>query len=74
MPEGEQNLAEVLTTLRRGEALAVGEAAPLPTRFQIYPPEPPPASSDVPISKSWIEGPEDLAVDDIVNRWWKQIR
>jgi DNA helicase HerA-like ATPase len=74
LPEGEQNLAEVLTTLRRGEALAVGEAAPLPTRFQIYPPEPPPASSDVPISKSWTEGPEDLEVADIVNRWWKQIR
>ncbi|MFM1891335.1 MAG: hypothetical protein RLZ44_412 [Pseudomonadota bacterium] len=74
LPEGEQNLAEVLTTLRRGEPLAVGEAAPLPTRFQIYPPEPPPASSDVPISKSWTEGPEDLEVADIVNRWWKQIR
>ena len=74
LPEGEQNLAEVLTTLRRGEALAVGEAAPLPTRFQIYRPEPPPASSDVPISKSWTDGPEDLEVADIVSRWWKQLR
>ncbi len=74
LPEGEQNLAEVLTTLRRGEALAVGEATPLPTRFQIYPPEPPPASADVPITKSWNEGPEDLAVGDIVGRWWRQLR
>jgi DNA helicase HerA-like ATPase len=74
LPEGEQNLAEVLTTLRRGEALAVGEAAPMPTRFQIYPPDPPPASSDAPIAESWRTGPEDLDVGDIVSRWWNQRR
>jgi hypothetical protein len=74
LPEGEQNLAEVLTTLRRGEALAVGEAAPMPTRFQIYAPVPPPASDDAPIAESWRQGPEDLDVGDIVTRWWNQQR
>ena len=74
LPEGEQGLADVLTTLQRGEALAVGEAAPLPTRFQVYPPDPPPASSDAPIGESWRSGPEDLDVGGIVERWWKQIR
>jgi hypothetical protein len=74
MPEGEQDLADVLASLRRGEALVVGEAAPLPTRFQIYAPDPPPSSHDAPLSSSWRDGPEDLDVGAIVDRWWRQQR
>lgn len=74
MPEGEQDLADVLASLRRGEALVVGEAAPLPTRFQIYAPDPPPSSHDAPLSTSWREGPQDLDVRAIVERWWRQER
>lgn len=74
MPEGEQDLADVLTTLRRGEALAVGEAIPLPTRVRLYPPDPAPASSDAPVAESWKSGPADLDVAGIVERWWRQQR
>jgi DNA helicase HerA-like ATPase len=74
MPEGEQDLADVLTTLRRGEALAVGEAIPLPTRVQLYPPDPAPASSDAPVAESWRNGPDDLDVGSIVDNWWRQQR
>lgn len=74
MPEGEADMAEILASLSRGETLAVGDATPLPTRFQVYPPDPPPASSDVPLSQSWRTGPDDLDVADIVNHWWQQKR
>ncbi len=74
MPEGEADMAEILASLSRGEVLAVGDATPLPTRFQVYPPDPPPASADVPLSKSWRSGPEDLDVMDIVQHWWQQKR
>lgn len=74
MPEGEADLADILSSLRRGEALAVGDATPLPTRFQIYPPDPPPMSSDVPLSQAWRSGPEDLDVAEIVWHWWQQKR
>ena len=74
MPEGEQDLADVLTTLHRGEALAVGEAIPLPTRLQLYPPNPAPASSDAPVAESWKSGPDDLNVASIVDHWWRQER
>jgi hypothetical protein len=74
MPEGEQDLADVLTTLRVGEALAVGEAIPLPTRLHLYPPKPAPESSDAPVAESWTSGPDDLNVAGIVERWWRQQR
>ncbi len=74
LPEGEQDLADVLATLRRGEALAVGEAIPLPTRFELYPPDPAPVSTDAPVAESWTSGPDDLNVADIIDRWWRQQR
>ena len=74
MPEGEQDLAEMLASLRRGEALAVGEAVPLPTRMQVYKPDPQPASDDVPLADAWRNGPDDLDVAAIVQHWWRQKR
>ena len=74
MPQGEQGLADVLATLRRGEALLVGEAVSLPTRFRIYPPNPPPVRNDVAVAEAWRSGPDDLDVGEIVSRWWEQRR
>lgn len=74
MPEGEQGLAATLSSLRRGEALMVGEAAPLPTRLQVYPPDPTPISGDIPVAEKWSNGPADLDIGAIVERWWNQSR
>jgi uncharacterized protein len=74
MPEGEQDMADILASLRRGEALAVGESLPMPTRMHIYKPDPQPDSADVPIGKAWRHGPDDLDVSEIVKAWWLQKR
>lgn len=74
LPEGAKNLADMLASLRRGEVLAVGDAALLPSRILVHPPNPAPASHDAPLSQSWRDGPEDLDVVDIINRWWRQVR
>jgi len=74
VPEAEHDLIDVLASLGRGEALAMGQAAPLPTRLQFYKPDPVPNSSDVDFYQQWISGPEDLDVEDIVDRWRRQDR
>lgn len=74
VPEAEGDLTDILTSLGRGEALVLGEATPLPTRVQIYRPNPEPNSNDVDYFKSWRDGPEDLNVDEIVHFWRTQTR
>jgi hypothetical protein len=74
VPEAEGDLTDILTSLGRGEALVVGEAAPLPTRVQIYRPNPEPKSNDVDYFTGWREGKTDLDVADIVNLWRTQTR
>jgi hypothetical protein len=74
VPEAERDLTDVLASLGRGEVLAMGAAVPLPTRLQFYKPNPVPNSSDVDFYQHWIAGPEDLDVDDIVDRWRRQDR
>jgi uncharacterized protein len=74
VPEAEGDLTDILASLGRGEALVLGEAAPLPTRVQIYKPDPEPKSNDVDYFTAWRDGPNDLDVEDIVNLWRTQTR
>lgn len=74
VPEAEGDLTDILTSLGRGEALVLGEAAPLPTRVQIYRPDPEPKSNDVDYYTSWRDGPVDLDVERIVANWRNQNR
>jgi DNA helicase HerA-like ATPase len=72
VPKAEGDLADILASLGRGEALILGEAAPLPTRVQIYKPDPEPKSNDVDYFTSWREGADDIDVDEIVLLWRTQ--
>ncbi|NOT12661.1 MAG: DUF87 domain-containing protein [Methylococcaceae bacterium] len=72
VPEAEGDLTDILSSLGRGEALVLGEAAPMPTRVQIYRPNPEPKSNDVDYFTGWRVGPNDLDVAEIVNLWRTQ--
>ncbi len=74
VPEGERDLVDILAGLGRGEALALGEAVPLPTRLQFYKPDPKPNSDDIDFYAKWKEGPDDIDVDKIVDCWRRQER
>ncbi len=74
VPEAEGDLTDILTSLGRGEALVLGEAAPIPTRVQIYKPDPEPNSNDVDYYTGWKEGFDNLNVEEIVDMWRLQMR
>lgn len=74
VPEAEGDLTDTLSSLGRGEALVLGEAAPIPTRVQIYRPNPEPKSNDVDYFTGWWKGTDDLDVEEIVHFWRTQTR
>ena len=74
VPDAEAGLVNILSTLGRGEAMALGEAIPLPTRFQFHRPSPEPNSNDVDFYNQWRSGMADIDVDAIVDRWRRQGR
>lgn len=74
VPEAERNLVDILAGLGRGECMAMGEAVPLPTRVQFHIPKPTPNSEDIDFHDKWINGPDDLDVERIVDKWRRQER
>ncbi len=74
VPEAERGLVDILASLGRGECLALGEAVPLPTRFVFNRPNPVPNSEDVDFFTQWKDGPDNIDVESIVNRWRRQER
>lgn len=74
VPEAERGLVDILAGLGRGECLALGEAVPLPTRFRFKRPSPTPNSDDIDFYGKWKDGPDDIDVEAIVDRWRRQDR
>jgi uncharacterized protein len=74
VPEGETDLVNTLSSLARGEALILGEAIPLPTRFQVTAPSPTPNSQDADYYSEWSKPEFDLDVAKIVDNWRRQTR
>ncbi len=74
VPEAERDFIDILASLGQGEAMIMGLAVPLPTRVQLFKPDPPPNSSSVDFYRHWSSGLDDLDVEDIVNRWRRQDR
>ncbi len=70
LPDMLGDQANVLPSLRDGEALVSGDAIKLPTKVYFNKPNPEPRSNDVRYHVSWTKGtPELYSVEKIINSW-----
>ncbi|MGD9265136.1 MAG: ATP-binding protein, partial [Lysobacterales bacterium] len=74
VPESSQGTFAAITTLSSGEVVALGSAVPMPVRFRMNMPNPPPNSSDVDYAGKWSKGGEEIDVEQLVRNWHRQIR
>ena len=74
VPDAAKGTFSALTSLAKGEAVALGEAVPMPVRFQMNLPDPPPNSIDMDYAGKWRHGGKDIDIAQIVGNWHKQIR
>jgi DNA helicase HerA-like ATPase len=74
VPDSARGTFSALTSLARGEVIAMGDGVPMPVRFRVNMPSPPPNSQDIDYGEKWREGVEPISVEELVNRWHTQTR
>jgi DNA helicase HerA-like ATPase len=74
VPDAARGILEALTSLAQGEAIATGEGVPMPVRFRVTMPDPPPNAQDIEYAGMWARGPADTDVEHIVDCWRRQRR
>lgn len=72
LPDSVRGISSMFSTLRRGEAILLGDSVMMPTRIRIHAPDPTPESDDASFSKIWAEEPADLDIGAILTAWRKQ--
>ena len=74
VPEAARGTFASLTSLSKGEAVALGEAVPMPVRFKVDLPDPPPNSTDIDYAGKWRDGGKEISVEKLVSNWHRQLR
>jgi len=74
VPDAARGTFASITSLGRGEVVAMGAAVPMPVRFRVNLPNPPPNSKDVDFAEKWSKGGEEIDVEKLVGNWLRQIR
>ncbi|RLQ21793.1 DUF853 family protein [Seongchinamella sediminis] len=74
VPDAARGTFAALTSLSKGEAVALGEAVPMPVRFRVDLPDPPPNSTDIDYSQKWRMENASVDVTRLVHNWHKQER
>lgn len=74
VPDSAKGILESLTSLAQGEAIATGEAVPMPVRFRVTMPDPPPNAQSIDYAGMWARGPKETDVEHIVDCWRRQRR
>ena len=72
LPDSVRGVTSMFSTLRRGEAILLGDSVMMPTRIRIDRPNPTPHSDDTSFHERWSTEPEDLDVATVLDAWRKQ--
>jgi DNA helicase HerA-like ATPase len=72
LPDSVRGITAMFSTLRRGEAILLGDSVMMPTRIRIDRPNPPPESDDASFAKTWAKTPTPLDVASVLKAWRNQ--
>jgi DNA helicase HerA-like ATPase len=72
LPDSIKGIIDILSTLRRGECVLLGDAVMMPTRIKITPPDPKPDSNDVSFTTEWKKKHKPIDVPEVLDMWRKQ--
>jgi DNA helicase HerA-like ATPase len=72
LPDSIKGIIDILSTLRRGECILLGDAVMMPTRIKITQPDPRPDSNDVSFTAEWSKPHAAIDVPAILDIWRKQ--
>ncbi|MFC6197544.1 ATP-binding protein [Ponticaulis profundi] len=72
LPDSVRGIVSMFSSLRKGEAIVIGDAMMMPTRVMIDAPNPPPNSDDAGFTASWNKDPDELDVAKVLHAWRNQ--
>lgn len=72
LPDSVRGVTAMFSTLRRGEAILLGDAVMMPTRIRIDPPDPQPHSDDASFAQAWSKDPGNLDMKAVLSAWRNQ--
>jgi uncharacterized protein len=72
LPDSVRGISAMFSTLRRGEAILLGDSVMMPTRIRIDRPSPQPESDDASFVGTWSKAPANLDVQAVLAAWRKQ--
>lgn len=72
LPDSIRGITSMFSSLRRGEAILIGDSMMMPTRISIEKPNPTPNSDDASFVEKWSQPHEELDVEKVLNAWRNQ--
>ncbi len=72
LPDSVRGIANLFSTLRRGECVLLGDSVLMPTRIRIDIPDPKPASDDASFYKHWTGKPVEIDFSAVLKAWRNQ--
>jgi hypothetical protein len=74
VPDTFSGLDDVISLLRQGESIIIGDSIPIPQRVQIDYPQPTPHSTDVKFFDKWKQSGTKVDVPEVMDHWLNQKR